>query len=195
MQIINTRRFAAQIAFAVAGLVIAAGLVWTLAKILQPFAPAPGPSITAEQLAQLNQARVEHRKDAIAQYLAAKYRKHVEVVRSYVDLAWKETAKHRDVPPEMALAVMLKESSLRADAKSDYGAQGLMQVVRRWHKEKLNKHESLLDPRVNVRVGTQILQQYIDEKGQIELALVKYSGDANGYADFVLRETKVLQAI
>lgn len=195
MQFVKTRGFTGQVAFTLVGLLIAAGLVFSLATVLQTAMSQQPPALSAEQLAQLNEARVEHRKDAIAHYLAAKYRKHVEVVRSYVDLAWSETAKHRDVPPEMALAVMLKESSLRADAKSNYGAEGLMQVVRRMHKEKLRKHESLMDPRVNVRVGTRILQQYIDEKGQVEQALVKYSGDARGYANFVLHETAVLQAI
>ncbi len=79
--------------------------------------------------------------------------------------------------------------------RSKYGAEGAMHVVRRFHPEKLSKKESLMTPGVNVRVGAQILQEYITETGAIEPALVKYSGKANGYAEFVMRETKVLQAI
>ena len=198
MKNMNARSFIAQAMFVIAGLLISAGLVWALVRILQPATPQAAPAPTAEQLAQLKQleqARVEHRKDAISRYLAARYRQHVNTVRSYVDLAWQESEKHPNVPPELGIAVMLKESSLRPNARSNYGAEGLMQVVRRWHKEKLHKHESLMDPRVNVRVAFQILHQYIAEKGQVEQALVKYSGDAHGYADFVMNETRVLQAI
>jgi soluble lytic murein transglycosylase-like protein len=193
MQFLVKRCLRNQIILFVGGPLVIVALLWSLVNVLQVLAPQPaqpGPSV--EEVAQ---QRVEHRKQAIASYLAAKYRQHKEVVRSYVDLAWHESEKHPDVPPEMVLAIMTKESSLISTAKSSYGAQGLMQVVRRWHPEKLSKQESLLDPRVNVRVGTQILQQYIKEKGQIEQALAKYSGNAQGYADFVLRQTAVLQAI
>lgn len=182
-----------QAIFVIAGLLIAAALLFTFARILQTMAPrTPVQTVSVEQL---EAEAVEKRKRDITRYLAAKYRQAVADVRSYVDLAWDEAAKHPDVTPEMALAIMMKESSLIPTAKSGYGAEGLMQVVRRMHGEKLAETESLMDPRVNVRVGTQILQQYIKSKGQVELALVKYSGNARGYADFVMRETAILQAI
>lgn len=193
MQFLVKRCLRNQIILFIGGPLVIVALLWSLVNVLQVLAPQPvqsGPSV--EEVAQ---QRVEHRKQAIASYLAAKYRQHKEVVRSYVDLAWRESAKHPDVPPEMVLAIMTKESSLISTAKSKYGAEGLMQVVPRWHPEKLSKKESLMNPRVNVRVGTQILQQYIKEKGRIELALVKYSGNAPGYADFVLQQTALLQAI
>lgn len=182
-----------KIIFFVCGVLTIVALLWSLVAVLQGLVPTPAAARPSPE--EVAQQRAEQRKQAIAQFLAAKYRQKVQVVRTYVDLAWQEAAKHRDVPPEMAIAVMLKESSLRAHAHSKYGAEGLMQVVRRWHPEKVHRNESLLDPRVNVRVGTQILQEYINQKGHVEPALVKYSGNANGYAEFVMRETKVLQAI
>lgn len=179
---------------AVSGLVLAAGLLWVLVRVLQlPPAPPEVPNrvISVEQPSK----SVEQRKRAITSYLAARYKQHTKVVRSYVDMAWRESAKHPAVAPELILAVIQKESSLRPQVSSTYGAQGLMQVVRRWHPEKVGRKESLLDPRVNIRVGAQILQQYIEEKGHVEEALVKYSGNATGYADFVIREKNVLQQI
>jgi len=183
-----------QAIFAVSGLIVAGALLWTLIQVLQTLAH-PAQQVAAGAITEMPVRDVETRKQAITRYLAAKYHRHVGSVRQYVDLAFREAAKHPDVRPETLLAMMQKESSLAYKAKSNYGAEGLMQVVRRWHPEKLGRRESLIDPRVNIRVGATILQQYINEKGQLEEALVKYSGNADGYADFVMRETKVLQAI
>lgn len=136
------------------------------------------------------------RKEVVTRYLAAEYRQPPEAVRTYVDLAWHEAKKHRDVEPELLLAVMQKESSLRPTVSSRYGAQGLMQVVPRWHPEKLFARESLYDPTVNVRVGAQILQEYIAAAGgALDVALAKYSGNARGYSEFVVQKTKELKAL
>lgn len=194
MQFLVKRSPRNQVIFVVAGLIIAAALLCCFVSVLRALVP-PVQRDVSPVIEQPHQRSVEQRKRDITRYLAATYKQHTEVVRMYVDLAFRESAKHPGVSPELAIAVMTKESSLIAHANNSYGAQGLMQVVRRWHPEKVRREESLLDPRVNVRVGTQILQQYIKEKGQIELALVKYSGNAPGYADFVMRQTKLLQAI
>lgn len=136
----------------------------------------------------------EARRALITAHLASKYKRHEDAVRMYVDLAFEEAQKHPDVTPELILAVIQKESSLRPWVKSNYGAEGLMQVVRRWHPEKVQDEESLLEPDVNIRVGAQILQEYIRQKqGDLKAALVKYSGNAKGYANYVLAEATVLQ--
>ena len=113
----------------------------------------------------------------------------------YVDTAFRESKKNPDVKPELILAIIQKESSLSHEIKNRYGAEGLMQVVRRYHREKLERKESLLNPKVNIRVGAQIMQEYISHHGALAPALVRYSGNAKGYADFVLREMAVLQDI
>lgn len=135
------------------------------------------------------------RREAIAKHLAQRYKQPLPVVRRYVELAWLEADKHPFVEPELVLAVMQKESSLRSHVESSYGAQGLMQVVARKHPEKVANGESLLDPRVNIRVGTRILQEYIQKERKLDKALVKYSGNAKNYAQTVLHEASVLKAI
>ena len=88
---------------------------------------------------------------------------------------------------------MQKESAFRAKVQNRYGAQGLMQVVRRWHREKLSPSESLFDPEVNIRVGADILEEYIElAGGSLTKALIKYSGNARSYSSKVLKESRKL---
>lgn len=205
MQSLVKRFVRNRIVYSVFALVILACQLWLLVWVLQRN-PAPtaeiGPAdvqpVSCSESPQpipKSTAAVERRKRAITRHLAAKYKQNKRDVRAYVDLAWRESAKNPAVEPELILAVIQKESSLDAKAESSYGAKGLMQVVPRWHPEKVGRYESLLDPKVNIRVGTAILQQYIQEQGHIGKALVKYSGNAYGYADFVLRAKAELKAI
>ena len=204
MNFLVTNRFVpSQKTFAFAGLTLAAGLLvlfisivqhWSPIIVLDPAQLEPAEVATPEQPPRPKES-VEQRKRAITLYLSEKYKVKRWIVRSYVDIAWRESAKHPGVEPELLLAVMQRESSLCPLVANSYGAEGLMQVVRRWHPEKLGTRESLKDPRVNIRVGAQILQEYIKEKGRLEPALVKYSGDAPGYATFVLNARKILKSL
>lgn len=143
-----------------------------------------------------NALKVANRKYQLAKHLAEKYKKPYQAAREVVELAWREAGKHEHVSPELVLAVIQKESSLNANAASSYGAKGYMQVVQRFHAEKLEKNESITDPKVNIRVGAEILQEYAEmKKGNMRDALVKYSGNARGYAEFVLSEEKRLKKI
>ena len=59
------------------------------------------------------------------------------------------------------------------------GAKGLMQVIPRFHLEKLLDHggeAALLDPEVNIHVGAQILREYYRRFGDQEMALQMYGG-------------------
>jgi len=136
------------------------------------------------------------RKEKIAEHLATKYNRPYEDVRQYVHLAWQEAEKHPDVTPELILAVIQKESSLQPTAASSYGAHGLMQVVPRFHSEKIERNESLKRPEVNIRVGTQILQEYLSaSRGNLTRALKKYSGNAKGYEKYVRQKMNELKRI
>lgn len=135
-------------------------------------------------------------KQAQTRYLVTKWGRHPKLVREFVNLAWDEASKRDGLDPELLIAIMQKESSLRPKVKSRYGAEGLMQVVRRWHGEKLNSKESLFDPKVNIRVGADILEEYIElANGNMDKALAKYSGNARGYANTVLKESRKLARV
>ncbi len=138
----------------------------------------------------------ELKKQAQARYLAKKLKKDVAHVRPYVDLAWAEASRREFVDPELLIAIIQKESEFHPKAKSRYGAQGLMQVVRRWHHDKLHPSESLYDPVVNIRVGAEVLEEYLAQAGgDMNRALRKYSGNARGYVNTVLKETRALARI
>lgn len=149
----------------------------------------------SEQSASTDSAE-EIKKQAQTRYLARKLRKGESAVRQYVDLAWAEANKRERLRPELLIAIIQKESAFRPKVQSRYGAQGLMQVVRRWHGEKLHPSESLFDPEVNIRVGADVLEEYLAlAGGDMDDALRKYSGNARGYVNTVLKETRTLARV
>jgi len=138
----------------------------------------------------------ELKKQAQARYLARNLKKDEAAVRPYIDLAWEEASRRERLDPELLLAIMQKESGFRPTVQSRYGAQGLMQVVRRWHREKLQPSESLFDPEVNVRVGADVLEEYLAQAGgDMDTALKKYSGNARGYVNSVMKEFRTLARV
>lgn len=95
-------------------------------------------------------------------------RRYVDIVVRYADI--------RKLDPMLILAVMRHESGFNANARSPYGAQGLMQVVPRWHRDKI-KGRSLNNPEVAIEVGTLVLQDCFDKfNGHTFKALKCYLG-------------------
>ena len=138
----------------------------------------------------------ELKKQAQTRYLAAKLKKQEAAVRKYVDLAWAEAYRRDWLAPELLIAIIHKESSFRPKVQSSYGAQGLMQVVRRWHHDKLRPSESLFDPEVNIRVGADVLEEYLAlANGDLDDALRKYSGNARNYANVIKNESRALAQV
>lgn len=162
----------------------------------QPAKPVPALGIDLEQVQDLASIVDEARKQAQVEYLVEKLRQSPQTMQRYVELAWKEASRRVGLDPELLIAIIQKESVFRPKVQSSYGAQGLMQVVRRWHREKLHASESLFDPAVNIRVGTDILEEYLElADGDLSEALVKYSGNARGYAKTVINESRKLAQV
>ena len=104
-------------------------------------------------------------------YKAVSLAKAKKVVALAIDYA-----SSRNLDPMLVLSIMKNESGFRANARSGYGAQGLMQVVPRWHRDKL-KGRSAYNPDVSVEVGTQVLSDCWDKhKGHTFRGLNCYSG-------------------
>ena len=159
-------------------------------------ATAPEPALQQLGEHHIQELAEEAGKQAQAIYLAKKFGQRLAAVRKFVDLAWAEADKREGIDPHLLIAIMQKESSLRPRVQSRYGAQGLMQVVRRWHREKLNPAESLFDPVVNIRVGADILEEYLElAGGSLPNALKKYSGNARGYSNRILKESRKLAQV
>jgi hypothetical protein len=112
-------------------------------------------------------------------------------------------ARDAKIDPHLVLAVMSIESRFDSKAKSARGAQGLMQVVTRVHARRFEPFGGIaaaFDPIANIRVGTQILKEYIINAGSAEGGLKGYVGAAGngndgGYGSKVLAERAKFAAV
>lgn len=92
-------------------------------------------------------------------------------------------ADRHAISPVLLLAVMSVESSFDRYAVSIAGARGLMQVLPAAHPRLIAGTTDLSDPAINVRIGSTILCDYLDESGgDLDAALLRYSGGGRGYA-------------
>ena len=119
----------------------------------------------------------------------------------FVAAAYKAGGQH-SVDPLLILAVMAIESRYNPVAESSVGAKGLMQVMPKYHLDKLLDHggeQALLDPEVNIMVGARILREYQRRLGDTEAALQMYAGafdePTSQYANKVLAEKARLEAL
>ncbi len=114
-----------------------------------------------------------------------------------------ETAYELKLDPLLILAVISIESRFNPVAQSPVGAQGLMQVMTNVHRDKFEDHGgdvAALNPVANIKVGSQILKNYVQRDGSVALGLKRYVGAANldtddGYGAKVLAEYAKLQAV
>lgn len=160
--------------------------------------PASAPSLEAEAPPE-PETRLSAEQTQLVEHLSKKYQKPEALIETAVLAAYKEAETHK-LSPLLVLAIIEKESSFRHQVVNNYGAMGLMQVVPRWHPEKLSPFEpkaQLLDPEVNIRVGTQVLAEYLaQKKGNLSQALAKYSGGASTYYERVVQfERKLREAV
>lgn len=105
-----------------------------------------------------------------------------------------QASEEFDVPMSTILAVIAVESSFNPKAFNRSGATGLMQVIHKWHPEKVQDSESLFDIATNVRVGTQILDEYRVTQSWSQ-GLKKYSGGARQYPEKVARAKNYIDSI
>ncbi|GAA5101471.1 hypothetical protein GCM10023338_17480 [Wohlfahrtiimonas larvae] len=101
---------------------------------------------------------------------------------------------------ELLMAVIFVESTYKITAESKYGAIGLMQVVPKWHLDKIQQYggvDALYDIRTNISIGTEILMEYFEKEGNIRQALHRYNGSKNDktlkYSNRVLQKYNELR--
>lgn len=134
---------------------------------------AAGPMPVAQEL-----TAHEREQRAVAEFIARRYRVAEAASGMFVSTAYR-VGRELSVDPLLILAVMAIESRYNPVAESSMGAKGLMQIIPRYHPEKLLEHggeHALLDPEVNIQVGTEILREYMRRFGATEAALQKYAG-------------------
>ncbi|MDX5445420.1 MAG: transglycosylase SLT domain-containing protein [Zoogloeaceae bacterium] len=105
------------------------------------------------------------------------------------------SAREAELDPLLIVAMIAVESSFNPEAKSHAGALGLMQVIPRWHMDKIgpeNDYTALFDPRFNVQVGTLVLVEGLQRYGTLEAALQYYNGARD---DPEMRYTKRVMSV
>ena len=138
---------------------------------------------------------------AVTEFIAKRYRVAHDATAGYVATAYRAGGEWK-VDPLLILAVMAIESRYNPVAESNMGARGLMQVIPKFHPEKLVEHggdSALLDPHINIQVGAQILREYMRRFGETETALQMYAGafdePTSSYAIKVLAERARLEQL
>lgn len=116
-------------------------------------------------------------KAALAEWVGDNSKRPISatVAQKIVEETYRRASEHR-IDPLLILAMMRNESEFMANAVSPEGATGLMQVMPRVHRKKINGRQ-IRDVAVNIEIGTQILQDcLVRHKDQIPKALNCYSG-------------------
>lgn len=159
--------------------------------------PAPLEAQASKTLAAADAARV----DALAAFLSRRYQVAEEAMRRLVVTAFL-TGRQLQLDPLLILAVVAIESRFNPIAESVSGAKGLMQIIPRYHLDKLEPRggeQAVLHPEINIRVGSEILHEYFQRTGDLTEALKLYNGsswdEANRYPEKVLSEKRRLQRV
>lgn len=180
--------------------------VETLADVLpfglfQSAAAEPVVASTSDEAPRARSDPNEGRYRALADFLARRYRVSEDVTFDLVSFA--HAAGHQlGLDPLLIIAVMAVESRFNPIAESVAGAKGLMQVIPKYHPEKLQEYGgegAVFDPRTNILVGSQILKEYLRRTGSMNAALQMYAGAANDeqdvYTTKVMNEKQRLQHV
>jgi soluble lytic murein transglycosylase-like protein len=138
----------------------------------------------------------------VANYLAKKFSIAPEPMAALVKVAYVESARE-NLEPSLILAVICIESSFHPYAQSPVGAAGLMQVMTRVHRDKYRPFggtDAAFDPASNIRVGIQVLKEYVKQRGSVSAGLRYYVGAGHldsdgGYAAKVLQEQALIQRV
>lgn len=141
------------------------------------------------------------RHEALAEFLAKRYKVSQDLTLEFVQIAHAEAARV-NLDPLLIMAVIAVESRYNPIAESVVGAKGLMQIIPKFHGDKLAEfggEKAVFDPASNIRVGTRILREYLSRTGNLGIALQMYAGalgdDNDTYTNKVLNEKQRLQRV
>lgn len=139
------------------------------------------------------------RMQGALEYVKRRYRVSPEAMRPVFE-AVQTIGQERKIDPLLIVAVIGVESQFNPFAQSSMGAQGLMQIVPRFHMDKVPvgaKRAGLLDPIINIKVGAHILDEAIRRQGGLIAGLQFYSGTTDpandSYPNKVLAEKARLE--
>jgi soluble lytic murein transglycosylase-like protein len=168
----------------------------TSVDVIREAAEPPAPAITKRVPIGKSEAAV--RPEQLASVVARRYKVAQDAAVEVVQAAFREGRRY-GLDPMLILAVIAVESRFNPDAESEQGALGLMQVVPRFHAEKIAALgvSSVLVPDANIALGARILKDAIRRGGSDMAGLQLYNGafddETQAYANRVLSERKRLE--
>ncbi|OYT14601.1 MAG: hypothetical protein B7C24_17400 [Bacteroidetes bacterium 4572_77] len=117
-------------------------------------------------------------------------------------------ATHYNLPPELILCLIERESTFNPLSISKKNCVGLMQISVKFHKDKLKKFNIKRDQIFfidnNIRIGCLILKEYYDKSKSISGALKSYVGGTetqyrydilSSYADLIIQQSTTSKTI
>jgi soluble lytic murein transglycosylase-like protein len=155
------------------------------------------PATSATVLTPAQEGRVR----ALSEFVARRYRVSQGVAFDLVSHAHQVGAQLQ-LDPLLIIAVIAIESRFNPIAESNAGAKGLMQIIPKYHEDKLGEfggEHAVFDPETNIEVGSLILREYIRRTGNLNIALQMYAGALGDHEDRytrkVLNERQRLQQV
>ncbi|MEK6593208.1 MAG: lytic transglycosylase domain-containing protein [Pseudomonadota bacterium] len=137
----------------------------------------------------------------LAEFLAKRYKVSQDVTFDLVSIAH-GAGYQLGLDPLLIMAIIAVESRYNPIAESVAGAKGLMQIIPKYHTDKLDEfggEKAIFDPATNILVGSQILKEYLRRTGNLGIALQMYAGALNDeqdvYTSRVLGEKQRLQQV
>jgi hypothetical protein len=132
----------------------------------------------------------EARYRALSQFVARRYLVSQDAAFDLVTLAH-NAARQLQLDPLLIIAVIAVESRFNPIAESPAGAKGLMQIIPKFHGDKLEAfggEDAVFEPSTNIHVGARILKEYLRRTGHLGMALQMYAGALDDERDRYTRK-------
>ena len=115
----------------------------------------------------------------------APVQKHYDTIvcEEYVGYAIEVAGLYDNISPELLIAIIETESRGRANVTSSGNAKGLMQIIQKWHRGRMQSLgvTNLYDPRSNILVGANLMNELLN-KYDLYTALMCYNEGESGSA-------------
>lgn len=191
----------------VVGLLFTAALVNILAghnyaidalKVAIPQLASSSPDAVAEKLEPVTKPLSPRMQTALG-YVAQRYRVSAAALVPIFEAA-QTVGRAQHFDPLLIVAIIGIESGFNPLAESPMGAQGLMQIIPRFHQDKLPEgagESPFLEPAINIQVGALVLEEAVRQHGGLVAGLQQYGGavgdEEHAYANRVLAEKQRLE--
>jgi hypothetical protein len=158
------------------------------------FAPSFAPVTSeAERRAVTDTAPMqaeEARYRALSEFVGKRYLVSQDVAFDMVTVAHR-AGRQLQLDPLLIIAVIAVESRFNPIAESRAGAKGLMQIIPKYHGDKLEQfggEQAVFEPETNIHVGAWILKEYLRRTGNLGVALQMYAGALDDQDDQYTRK-------